>query len=322
MIKYTNNTNLSPLAALWLLRDTYDRVPGTISATTLIKPARATALLRQAEAEGREVKIDLSTMVAARYGTAIHDSLEKVLVELRDNPNPAILAIVRELFGGIPTVQILEQRFFAEINGVRISGKIDAVIDGRINDHKSTSVRSWVKNIQDYIFQLSIYRWLLEKNNIYVPRIAQINFWFTDWSPSKALADKGYPQARCMSKKIVTLSTVDTEEYIIGRLEAIQRAEVQLPECQHDELWPNPTVYAHMREGREPAVRLYDTKEDAEAAICADLEPEYNKKGKKKAKGKPYLQERPGGYRRCKYCYASGLCEQYTKLKEQGLIQE
>lgn len=310
MIKYTNELNLSPLVALWVLRDEYDNIPGITSATTLIKPARATALLRKAEADGTEVKIDISTIISARYGTAIHDSLERLLIDVMDGnvPEP-VQDIMRELFGYIPTVQAVEKRFFAEINGVKISGKIDAVIDGIINDHKSASVYSWGKDDTDYVLQGSIYRWLLEKNGSYTPHMAKINFWFTDWSPSKALAGNGYPQTRCKSKAITLLSTVDTEKYIVSRLEAIAKAMIELPECQPEELWAMPNKYAHMREGRKTAVKLYDTKEEAQAAVEEDSK-------------KAYVEDRPGGYRRCKYCYASSLCEQYTRLKEQGLIQE
>lgn len=312
MIRYTNEQNLSPLVALWVLRDEYDNTTGATSATTLMKPARATALLRKAELEGTEVVIDISTMIAARYGTAIHDSIEKVLLELLsgESENTYVYNIVKELYGSVPSVQVVEKRYFSEINGVEVSGKIDAVIDGVVNDHKSTSAYSWTKNMDDYITQLSIYRWLLIKNNNYTPHMGKINFWFTDWSAAKALAGKDYPKSRCLSKLVTLLSTVDTEKYIVGRLEAIDKAMAELPECADEELWPNPTVYAHMREGRKTAVKLYGTKKEAEEAVILS------------GSQKDYMEERPGGYRRCKYCYASSICDQYKRMKEQNQIQE
>ena len=114
---YTNKYNIPGHICKWLESDSYDYQPGVLSATTLISPARAFVLKKL---HRDELTMDYSDMIALRYGTAIHDSLEKV--------------------GVYADGDFKEKRFFAEIMGFQISGKMDAVLDGVIRDNKSTSV--------------------------------------------------------------------------------------------------------------------------------------------------------------------------------------
>ena len=163
-MKFTNKHNLPEHICAWLGFDEYDYQPGTISATTLIGPARAWAL-KQIHSE--ELEMDYSDMLALRYGTAIHDSLEKV--------------------GVYGEGDFKEKRFFAQKNGFTISGKPDALINGVIRDNKSTSVWKIIHGeFEDYIKQISIYRWLLHKNEIDAADYAYIDFFFTDWKKSDA----------------------------------------------------------------------------------------------------------------------------------------
>ncbi|UKI34093.1 MAG: hypothetical protein L6W00_12240 [Lentisphaeria bacterium] len=73
-MKFTNKFNLPRHICDWLAFDEYDYNPDTISATTLIGPARAWALKRL---NADNLTMDYSDLLAVRYGTAIHDSLEK-----------------------------------------------------------------------------------------------------------------------------------------------------------------------------------------------------------------------------------------------------
>lgn len=74
-MKFTNKFNLPQHICDWLAFDEYDYNPDTISATTIIGPARAWALKRL---NADKLTMDYSDLLAIRYGTAIHDSLEKV----------------------------------------------------------------------------------------------------------------------------------------------------------------------------------------------------------------------------------------------------
>lgn len=305
MIKYTNKLDMPWYIAEWLLTDTYDSIPNTISATRLLCPARALVLLEQAEESGDVIEIDISELFAARYGTTIHESMESVLSAY------SVKQIAKEQLNISGTVNFTEKRFFAEIDGYKISGKPDAVLDGILHDFKSTSAYKYKSgDIQDYQIQLSIYRWLLEKNGIYVPHTGKIDFIFTDWSRTRAKYESGYPASRYTGKLVELYSSKEVEAYIRIQLARLERAKQELPLCTPEELWQDGTVYAHMREGRKKAVRLYDTYEEAAAAVANDKE------------NKARVEERVGKAKRCAYCDARSICEQYKYLSEQDLVQE
>ena len=75
-----------------------------------------------------------------------------------------------------------ERRFYAELNGFRVSGKMDMILGGKIHDFKSTGTWKYVKkDFDDYFKQLSIYRWLLHRNGIQVSDIGNIHMFLNDW---------------------------------------------------------------------------------------------------------------------------------------------
>lgn len=282
-MKFTNKHNLPEHICAWLGFDEYDYQPGTISATTLIGPARAWAL-KQIHSE--ELEMDYSDMLALRYGTAIHDSLEKV--------------------GVYGEGDFKEKRFFAQKNGFTISGKPDALINGVIRDNKSTSVWKIIHGeFEDYIKQLSIYRWLLHKNEIDAADYAYIDFFFTDWKKSDAAKGGNYPQLRYQEQKIQLWTLEETESFLERRLAEFSFALSVLPECTPEELWQDPAKYAvYKSKNSARAYKLVDTA--AEARNVADSVG-------------GIVEYRPAKAKRCEYCTAAPFCEQCQKLKEAGL---
>ena len=285
-IKYTNEFNLPERIFRWLIADEYDYQPGTISATTLIAPARAWALKQR---HPDDLTVDCSTLIASRYGTAIHDSLEKV--------------------GVFNNGDFVEQRFFAEFMGFTICGKMDAVICGVIHDNKSTSVWKFVHGeFDDYVKQLSIYRWLLYKNAIPTADHAFIDFFFTDWKKSDAAKGGNYPPLRYQEQRIELMSIDDTEAYIADRLYEFAFAQSCLPECTPEELWQTDNKWAvYKGNSKLRAFRLCDSAEEAgiAAAECGGT-----------------VEARPGKVKRCAYCIVSQFCDQYKRMKDEGLIDE
>jgi len=75
-IKYTNKFNLDKPIYDWLTNDEYDHESDTISATTLLKSPRQVALQ---ERHTDKIELDISDLVASRFGTAIHGSFAKAL---------------------------------------------------------------------------------------------------------------------------------------------------------------------------------------------------------------------------------------------------
>lgn len=297
-MKYTNKHNLPDLFRLWLEVDDYDYHPGVWSITRLMKPTRMVVLEKRHE---DELECDISDLIAARYGTIIHDSVEKL-----DLPN---------------TIQ--EKRFFGEIDGQKISGKPDLLEIANdvfnLADLKSTSVWGIVFNDkeEDYIHQLSGYRWLVMNGKCeedlgdvptLVSREGTIYFWFTDWSRKQALAGGNYPPLRIAMNKYKLMSTEDTEAYLRGRLQAIlhylNNPSESLPRCTVKELWQKPWV---MKKGRKTPVKKFQKEEEA-LQFLEQMDEDH------------YFEWSP--VQRCNYCSARKWCEQFKEMDAKGIIAE
>jgi hypothetical protein len=284
-MKFTNKHNLPVHICAWLAHDEYDYEPDTISMTTLIGPARAWALKRL---NADKLTMDYSDLLAVRYGTAIHDSLEKV--------------------GVYGEGDFKEKRFYAELMGFRVSGKMDALLGGVIRDNKSTSVWKYVhQEYDEYVKQLSGYRWLLHKNGIEVPAFGFIDFFFTDWKKSDALRGGNYPPIRYQEQRIELWTIEAAEAYIAARLEEFAFALGSLPECTPEELWQMETTWAIFKNG-STATRAYRVAKSLEEAeeLAAKIGGSWVK--------------RPGMAKRCGYCTAAPFCDQYKRLKAAGCI--
>lgn len=289
---WTNKYKIPQHICDWLKADEYDYDPAVISATTLISPARAWVLKR---ANADSLTMDVSDMLALRIGTAIHDSLEKI--------------------GVYNDSDFREQRFYADFMGYKISGKMDAVLDGVIRDNKSTSVNKYLfAEYDDYIKQLSIYRWILFKNGIQVADYGYIDFFFTDWSKKKAREGNGYPPTRYTELKLQLMSIQETESFVTDRLIAFAFAESALPDCTQEELWATETKYAVYKLNKDGSRQQRAQKVFAESDLTVAEAMAEELGG--------IVEKRPGTVKRCAYCSASGFCDQYKKLKEAGLVDD
>lgn len=293
-LNLTNNFELPSYVVAWLQWDSYDYEEGVISATRLLSPARQYALYLWHK---DELVTEVSDLIASRYGTAIHDSFEKVKM-------PGTLK---------------ELRLYADIDldgkTYKISGKFDMMIDidkpmQRLVDIKSTSVWSYIyddKNIE-YIKQLSIYRYLANHGKEYnVSKDAEIMMVFTDWSRARAMKDPDYPQIRICIKKISLWSSAETEAYIKERLSLFNQAKESdhetLVECSPEELWQDTDKWAVMKKGKVRALKLVESELEGRDYIIS--------KGVKDLS----LTFRPGTAKRCNYCLARDFCLQYKRLK-------
>lgn len=285
-MNFTNKYNIPEHICKWLASDEYDYLPGVFSATTLIAPARAFVLKKE---HAEELTMDYSDMLKLRMGTAIHDSLEKIGVYTEGD--------------------FKEKRFFTEVMGYQISGKMDAVLGGVIRDNKSTSVWKFVKkDYDDYIKQLSIYKYILHRNGIETADYACIDFFFTDWKKSDAAKGDGYPPILYQEQRIELMSLEQTENYIEARLTEFVFAESSLPECTKEELWTRDEAWAiYAKAGGTRAKKLCKSEAEAKQYV---------------AENGGVIEHRPGKAVRCGYCTAAPFCDQYRKLKEAGLIDD
>ncbi len=289
-MKYTNKHNFPDYVQQWLKFDEYDYNPDTISATTLLQPPRAYALQLQ---NYDELEVDFSDIIPSRYGTAIHDSVEKVKL---DNC-------------------IQERRLRTLIDEIVVTGKFDIMKEIRkgvfkLVDVKSTSVWTFIYGSKDeeYIKQLSIYRYLGHMNGYNVQQNAEIFMIFTDWSGARAREDEKYPQTRI---EIVDLKLWDinkTRNYIKERVNLLTNTasmeQKDMPKCTNEELWAKETKWAVLQRGKKTAIRLCNSQIEADKLVKERLGM--------------YVEERKGMAKRCKYCSARKFCTQHEELVTEG----
>ena len=296
-MKYTNKHNFPDFVVKWLEYDTYDYDENAISATTLMQPARAYALKKQ---NWEDLEVDVSDMIASRYGTAIHDSVEKV---------------------HLPGCK-QEERLRKAVKNRIITGKYDilkqiAADQWQLIDVKSTSVWTYIYGSKDEDFkkQLSIYRWLAVQNGYNTIQKAKIWMIFTDWSATKAQNTEGYPKTRLVIKDIELMGDDQTLSYIGRRIDALNKAALQeqkdMPMCTDEELWAQDDVWQVMKEGRKTSMKNCSSEEEAEEWI-----------GSKQDKTGISTHLRKGGVKRCKYCTARKFCTQYQELIKEGRSEQ
>lgn len=301
-MELTNKKNLPQYIFDWLKTDNYDynTDPLVLSTTSIMRPIRVQLLTAR---HASKSEVDAIDLIASRFGNAIHDSLERIKTP------------------GYTKEQRVSKTLSVNNKEYTVTGKYDVLEQVeenrfRLRDIKTTSVWSYIHGKKDDIYeeQLSIYRWLLTKENVEVLDTAYIDFFFTDWQNQKAKTEADYPNHRVQHSYKVNLWPIEkTETHVKKRLQLLEEfLEVEdnrLPECTPEELWAQSDVYAIYKKDNKKATKLCDTKAEAQAYMVD--------KGLKDS----YIQFRPGKVRRCKYCVAAPFCNQFKQLQNAGMIE-
>lgn len=298
-VRLTNLTNINYPLAVWLASNDYDLEPEkekTISATTLLKSIRQIILSDRASKEALLLG-DISSLVPVQIGTAVHSAIEKALKD----PERACKALGIK----VPQVSIAqEQRATKEFMGWKVTGKFDLVIDGQVQDFKTTSMWTYIKqnNADKYVLQGSIYRWL--NPDLITDDVMFIHYIFTD-----NVNRPDAPETRVLSQPFVLKSKEETESYIRRKLTLLDKywdkEEAELPYCTDEELWreePKWKVYSSNDSKR--ALKVFDTLAEANSFVLE--------------KGKGIVKEVKGQARACNYCPAFAICSQKDFLVERG----
>lgn len=326
-MQITNKHDISLPLAVWLLTDDYDYILDEryISATSLLKPTRQIILSKRVLKE--DMEMDVSDLIAARMGTAIHDSVEKawkrnaigamiklgypehIAKNIQVNPteqqqaeNPDMLPV---------WIELRETREIV-VDGQTwtIGGKFDMVIDGRLFDIKTTSVYAFIKGTkdEDYAKQGTIYKWLnpdkIADDFIY------INFLFTDWQASMKRTE-GYPQVKTAEHPVPLLTEQEIVDFMTGKIRELSRLwnapQSQLPECTDKELWRSEPVYKFYLDpdkAKDPTARA-----SKNCATLAEAKEYQASKG-----GRGAIVTKPGLPKACGYCAAFDTCEQRKRM--------
>ena len=128
-----------------------------------------------------------------------------------------------------------EDRFFAECNGIRISGAIDMLVDGAVTDYKVTSVFTIQKGLKtDWEQQLNIYAWLLRQNDITATSLTIVGL-CRDWIQSRAAVKRDYPQSPIVPIKVPLWRDERQDAFVENRVR-VHTMENTLP-CTPEERW-------------------------------------------------------------------------------------
>ena len=201
-----------------------------------------------------------------------------------------------------------------EIIDFVISGKYDLVLDGTLNDYKSTSVWTYIfdSNADSYVKQGSIYKWL-SPDKITSDYI-NINYIFTDWSAAKARMDtKSYPQIKTITKKYPLWSIEETENWIMNKIEAYKALadapQEELPECTKEELWASETKYKYYKNPNklDRSTKNFDTMDEALIRKSDDGDV-------------GIIKTVPGEVKACRYCSVVGVCTQAETMLANGRL--
>jgi len=172
------------------------------------------------------------------------------------------------------------------------------VQDGVLQDFKvSTSYAARDGGRQEWEWQLNVLATILREHGYQVSSIEVIVI-VRDWNRNVAERDRNYPQSQAVRIPMSLWSEERREEFIDERIRLHQAAWKELPDCTPGERWSRPAEWALMKEGRKSAVRLYDSEQEATAAL-------------EKAGPKHSVDCRPGRDLRCEsFCPVVRFCDQ------------
>ena len=270
-----------------ICNDDYDPGRSDFTPSSLNQPPQQRRLMRE---HGDKLEEKASNRIWALQGSSIHYMIDRV-------PNSQ-------------NQYIKEHRFYREIlvDGIRysISSKIDLVDTHKniIYDFKYTSIYTSQHGPKpEWIAQLNIGNWVLCTGN-----------WVLNGGAKKLVSVPIY-RDRSEKKGDPALDQFEveiwgeekTEQWIADRIRAHKNKESV---CTPEEMWERPEKWAVMKKGRKSAVKLYDTKVDAEEGT------KIVSKGIDLSKVH-YVEHRPGVRPRCeRYCPVNKFCKQYQEYEE------
>lgn len=285
-MKITNKFGVPQTLVALASREYYSKGKAQYSVTELLSPPRIRRLREQYDSV---IETDVTDLMWQLLGSALHVVMER----------------------GQADGHITEERLFADIEGVVVSGAIDLQEekDGGviITDYKFTSAWAVMNEKKEWIEQLNVYKWLVE--TVKQKRVDGLRICALIRDYNRHENREGYPAAPIQMVNIPMWDTVTTEVFIRERLDLHRESKVShglgdaLPECSPEERWMSETTYAVKREGRKTAIRVLKNLDEANELA---------------EKEKGYVETRPGEPKRCtgNYCGVAQWCQQYQG--EQG----
>ena len=269
--------------------DTYSKGESDITTTGLAQPPKIAELTRR---HASEITMDASEKVWTMMGTANHYVLEQIA--LRN-----------------PERYVTEQRFYLDIDGVKLGGQID-LFDRETEtlwDYKVSSVYKAMSDDKlEWTKQANVNKLLCEHNGIHPKKLA-ILLVCKDWKRKEAEFKADYPKCAILEIPLPIWQEAETLAYIKSRINlhnAAKLIEVEdaIPVCTEEERWAKPTTWAVLKErGAKRAVNggIYELESEAIAHA-------------KRISGA--VEKRDGSNPRCEnYCQVRQWCNFGRSLK-------
>lgn len=289
-MKITNKLGL-PKAFEEMAKEDYIADPKTYRVTSLLKGIRETILEKR---HADEIEQDVSDMIWLLFGRAVHGILENQ----------------QEAGHEIKETRLIIDGFY----GYKLSGQFDLYNEHekKITDYKTCSVWKILFGVYaDWKLQLLIYAYMMRKIGFEV-NSGEIVAIMKDHSKREAKIKPDYPKlpVKVISFDFTEQDFLDVEYWLMQRfgiiLDCKNRTDDDLPPCTPEERYNSGDKFAVMKNGRKTAMRVLDTREEAEQWM--------------KGNGGDYIDTRPGEDKKClDYCAACEFCSHYKGLqKEMG----
>jgi len=248
--------------------DPYTKGEADFSVTELIKPPQINRLWAEHE---NKISMDVRDEFWKLLGRGVHNVLE----QYSD--------------GGVS-----EERHFAKVGDLTVSGAIDLVSNGMVTDYKVTSTYSVMKGLKpEWEQQLNMYSWLLRQNDISSSSlriVALCRDWINPASPIVILPVPKWPDEQ-------------QDQYIEERVR-VHMDESTIP-CTSEERWARGRYMVTGTDVKLKKPKLFDTLMEASVWTQGKENP---------AKGIAYqITETTPTYVRCEgnWCGVRDFCPQY-----------
>ena len=287
-MKLTNRFGIPETVLRAIRADDYSRGEADISVTGLLRPPQMSVLEKR---HHKELEIDARDEVWKLWGQAVHAIIEKANRGRNE--------------------QQVERRLFVEIGGWKVSGQTDSMDEAsnRLTDYKVIPEFTARQDKIEWEQQLNCYAYLWRiAEGIEIKELEVVAI-LRDWRRAEAERNPDYPQAPVVTLPINIWPAKDQREFILNRIVAHRNARlrieqgVTLPPCTDEERWQRPMTFAVKKIGGKRAVKVYDSKAEALAALSTGQE----------------IEQRGGGYARCEgWCSVSRFCNQWKKENGNG----
>lgn len=281
-MKITNRFNLPESFVIYASKDDHIPTENKYSVTELLSPVRQILLKRKLY---DRIEMDVSDIVPALFGTAVHSVLE--------TNTPLLVDIYPEF------------QISYDFGGTILSGRIDLLNlkSLSIEDYKTCSVNKVIRqDFEDWKMQGLLYAYLVYRVKGIILKHLKFYSIMKDWSKVKSKTSSNYPNSAVYVWEYdIQDSDFDyIEEWLKRKLKEINfyLETDTLPECTNEEKWYTGDKYA-----------VYKKVSDKRAAIVCDNEEEAYGYITNKCNGAGQIEIRKGECLKCKYyCNVSKFC--------------